>query len=313
MKIKFKHMAFLAILPLLGGVSGCQTDEYELGALVAPTGLNVTHQIVGATADDPAGDGTGVVSFSASASEAITFKFDFGDGRDFVMSADGTVDHQFTKPGVNTYYVTVQAIGTGGLSSSKTMAIEVFSSFTDDEAVQFLTAGSEKTWYWAADQVGHLGLGPNDMAYEGGEHTFAAWYRSAVWEKAESTLYQCEFVFRLNGSEMTFEQVNPAGEAFVQGIYAAELGLGDEGSHPFDIAGVKNVSLSPSSSIATVDGGYRGTTMSFSNGGFMGFYAGTSTYEIISVSENQLTVRCVQANNPLFAWYHTFSAVQPVQ
>nr|NQU93332.1 glycoside hydrolase family 16 protein [Bacteroidota bacterium] len=60
-------------------------------------------------------------------------------------------------------------------------------------------------------------------------------------------------------------------------------------------------------------GDYRGTTMSFSGGGFMGFYAGSSTYEIIEVSEHILTVRMEQANEPLFAWYHTFSSVKPEQ
>ena len=49
------------------------------------------------------------------------------------------------------------------------------------------------------------------------------------------------------------------------------------------------------------------------DGGFMGFYAGSSEYEIIQITENLLTVRMVQANEPLFAWYHTFTPVKPEQ
>jgi len=120
-------------------------------------------------------------------------------------------------------------------------------------------------------------------------------------------------VFSIESGNLTFEQLNPTGEAFIQGLYAQELGLGEEGSYPFDIAGVKNVFFSPSNSIATIDGDYRGTTMSYSDGGFMGFYAGTSEYEIIEITENILKVRLVQANEPLFAWYHIFTNVNPEQ
>jgi hypothetical protein len=189
----------------------------------------------------------------------------------------------------------------------------VLSTFTDLEAIQFLTGGSTKSWYWAADQTGHLGLGPNSLDYGEGNHTWAQWYQAAPWEKSTSSLYDCEFIFSTEeNGDVTFEQVNPTGEAFIQGLYASEFGLGDEGSYTFDIAGIKNVSFSPASSLATIDGGYRGTSMSFSDGGFMGFYAGSSEYEIIEVTEHTLKVRMVQANEPLFAWYHIFTDVKPV-
>lgn len=294
-------------------ISGCQKDNYELGALVAPSNVNLTYEIVGVDAEHPNGDGSGMVNFTATASNQITFNYEFGDGKDNQISADGKTTHLFSINGTNNYNVTVYAVGTGGITSSKTVQVEVFSNFTDNEAQEFLTGGSTKSWYWAADQTGHLGLGPNDMAYPEGYHTWPYWYQAAPWEKTESTLYLCELVFSIESGSLTFEQLNPSGEAFIQGIYAAELGLGDEGSHPFDIAGVKNAFFSPSNSIATVDGAYRGTTIGFSDGGFMGFYAGTSEYEIIEVTENILKVRMVQANEPTFAWYHIFTTVKPEQ
>jgi hypothetical protein len=305
------------ILPILVGMlfvfSSCQEDQFEMGDLVAPTNVNLTYEIVGADDANPYGDGSGVVNFTATADNEITFNFDFGDGKDNSIAADGKVSHMFSITGVNPYNVTVSAIGTGGISSGKTIQLEVSSTFVDEEAELFLTGGSTKTWYWAADQVGHLGLGPNDQAYENGDETYDAWYAAAPWEKVESSLYACELVFSVESGRLTFEQINPTGEAFIQGLYAADLGLGEEGSHPFDIAGVKNVSFSPSNSIATIPGAYRGTTMSFSGGGFMGFYAGTSEYEIIEVTENILKVRIQQANEPLFAWYHIFTNIKPVQ
>ena len=301
------------MLGLLLIFNSCQQDEYELGSLIAPTNVELSAVIFGADDVTPYGDGSGMVDFVASADNAISYYFEYDDGTDKEIVADGIVTHPFTKNGVNKFNVTVFAVGTGGMTSSMTLQIEVFSNFKDEEASQFLTGGASKSWYWAADQPGHLGLGPNNFNYEPGSHTWAQWYMAAPWEKTESTLYSCELIFTADGDVMTFEQLTPSGEAFVQGIYASELGLGDEGSHPFDISGVKTVTFSPSASIATIDGDYRGTTMTFSDGGFMGFYAGTSKYEIIEITENILRVRMVQTNNTEFAWYHTFTNVKPAQ
>jgi len=301
------------LVGLLFTMNACQKDDYKLGELIAPTDVSLTYEIVGADAENPDGDGSGVVNFTATANHQITFNYEFGDGKDNQIAPDGKTSHQFSVNGINSYNVTVYAIGTGGIASSKTIQVQVYSSFSDPEAVQFLTGGSTKSWYWAADQPGHLGLGPNDKKYENGDHTYPAWYMAAPWEKSATSLYDCEFVFSIESGKLTFEQLNPTGEAFIQGLYAAELGLGAEGSYPFDIAGVKNVSFSPAASLATIDGGYRGTSMTFSNGGFMGFYAGSSEYEIIEVTDNILKVRMVQTNNPLFAWYHIFTNVKPQQ
>jgi len=105
------------------------------------------------------------------------------------------------------------------------------------------------------------------------------------------------------------------GPAFIPGTYAGKIGIEGDVCYGEDVVpniyGVKNVSFSPSASIATVDGGYRGTTMSFSDGGFMGWWVGTSEYEIIQVTDNILTVR-VQEDDT-YAWYHTYTTVKPEQ
>lgn len=310
-----KSIKYILFIPIgfLILISSCQKDNYKLDELVAPSNVTLSYEIVGADAENPNGDGSGIVNFTATADNEISFNYEFGDGKDNQISPDGNTSHMFSQNGTYSYVVTVFAIGTGGITSTATDTVEVFSSFSDDEALAFLTGGSSKSWYWAADQVGHLGLGPNDHPYENGDHTWPAWYQAAAWEKEGSSLYECEFVFSVDGNSTTFEQINPTGEAFIQGIYAEELGLGEEGSYPFDIAGVKNFSFSPSNSIATVDGGYRGTTINYTDGGFMGFYAGSSEYEIIDISETILKVRMVQANESQFAWYHTFTTVKPEQ
>jgi beta-glucanase (GH16 family) len=51
--------------------------------------------------------------------------------------------------------------------------------------------------------------------------------------------------------------------------------------------------------------------MNFTDGGFMSYYVGSSTYEILSVTENRLVVRVVQGNDPGLAWYHIFISTKP--
>jgi len=300
------------LIALIGGlfmVNACQKDDYKLGELVAPSALTLSYQIVGVSDEFPDGDGSGIVNFIAGAEHEITFTLDFGDGKDKQIASEGdTTSHQFSINGLNTYNVTVSAVGTGGITSSKTLQVKVFSSFDDDEAVAFLTGGESKKWYWAADQPGHTGLGPN---FEDPGKAYPAWYVAAPFEK--TCMYDDEFVFTKTENGFTLEQT--AGPAFIPGTYANKIGVGPDACYGADVVtslyGVKNVSLSPSSSIATVDGGYRGTTMNFSDGGFMGWWVGVSEYEIIEVSDNILKVR-VQEDGT-YAWYHTFTNVKPEQ
>jgi len=303
--IKFSKYILIILLGFQLVFSGCEEDNYELGELVAPTNVDVTFEVVGVDNDNPYGDGSGIVNFVATANNEITYNYMFGDGKDNEIAPDGTVSHQFSKNGVNTYNVTVVAVGTGGVSSSKTVQVEVFSSFTDEEALQFLTGGGSKTWYWAADQPGHVGLGPN---FEDAGKTYAAWYNAAPFEK--ECMYDAEFVFTKTADGMTYEQT--AGAAFIPGTYAGKIGVEGDVCHGPDVvdpSGVKNVSFAPASSIATVDGGYRGTSMSFSDGGFMSWYVGKSEYEIIQVTNNLLMVRVEE--DETFAWYQTFTTVKP--
>lgn len=306
--IKYSRYFLATIVGTLLILSGCQQDDYKLGELSTPANLNISYEIVGASDANPNGDGSGVVNFTASADSYITFNFMFGDGKDNKIKQDGKVSHVFSKNGVNNYNVTVLAVGTGGITSSKTIQLEVFSSFVDDEALEFLSGGSSKTWYWAADQPGHTGLGPN---FEDPGKAYASWYNATPFEK--TCMYDDVFVFTKTGTGLTFEQT--AGTAFVPGTYAGKIGVGPDDCYGQDVIpslfGVKNVSFSPSSSIATIDGGYRGTSMSFSDGGFMGWYIGTSEYEIIQVTDNLLKVRVQE--DETYAWYHTFTTVKPEQ
>ena len=305
-----KNIQYISTL-LLGALlifTGCDEEKYELGTLKVPGNVDLSYVIVGQDDENLYGDGSGVVNFSASANDEITFNYLFGDGKDSEIAADGNVSHVFAKTGVNTYNVTVIAIGTGGISSSKTIQIEVLSTFTDDEAAEFLTGGSSKTWYWAADQPGHIALGPN---FEDAGKAYGAWFSAAPFEK--SCMYDAEFVFTKTAEGLTFEQTT--GSAYIPGTYAGKIGVDGDLCYGEDVVttmfGVKSVSFGPASSVATIDGGYRGTSFSLSDGGFMSWYVGASTYEIIQVTENLLKVRVEEDGT--YAWYQTFTTVKPIQ
>lgn len=306
------------IITLLLGIlfifNSCQKDQYDMGELVAPTSVNLTYEIIGVDAENPFGDGSGVVNFTATADNEITFTFDFGDGKDKQVVADGKVTHQFSINGTVTYNVTVSAVGTGGITSTKTLQVEVFSSFSDDEALEFLTGGGSKSWFWAADQPGFAGLGPTTEDSENGEFTYAAWWSTAAWDPDKACMYEnTEFVFTKTDNGLTFEQIS--GPGFIPGTYAGDIGVPGDVCIGEDVApnlyGVKNVSFSPSSSPASIAGSYRGTTMSMSDGGFMCWFVGTSEYDIIEVTENILRVRIKEDDT--YSWYHTFTNVKPEQ
>ncbi len=299
----------------------CQENDYKFGDINTPSNIVITAEIVGQDSTNPDGDGSGIVNFKTTADNASSFVFYFDGVAE--ASPSGNLTKRFSKVGVNTYTVVVKANGTGGVSSTKSIDVKVFSSFSDVDAENFLSGanvGDSKKWYWQADKDVHVGLGPVTDDYGNGEFAYEAWWNGIrAWDAEKSCMYDNEFVFTRTANGITFEQT--VGPAFVPGAYAGDLGVTGDQCYDATVAtsmfGVKNVSFSPSTSKAATDGSYnnepyRKTTFEISDGGFMGWLVGSSTYDIISVSNDELIVRIIQAGNG-FAWYHKFTSTKPVQ
>lgn len=308
----------IAILTMLLMVN-CAKDDYAFGALESPTDIQVSYEVIGKSTDNPFGDGTGKVKFTVKADKAISYRFVFNDGTS-ENAPNGVYEKRFTKTGVNTYTVTVIASGKAGLTTNTTVDVEVLSNFSDDQAVALLTGGTSKKWYFAASEVGHLGVGPNNN--DATQNYYGFWYQAAAFEKAgaavSSCLYENVLTFSLDGGQLKFNLDN-GGSTFFNTAY---LGVaGGSGSEDkclnFDVSGTKTVSLSPSESVILNNPNAatqtRGTMLNISGGGFMGYYIGQSSYEILSITENRMVVRAIMGSDPGIAWYHTFVTTKPVQ
>ena len=153
-------LSFLATAILL---SACKEKEYVLGDLKAPTNLVITTVVKGVTTATPNGDGSGDVTFTMSAENALSYKIDYDatNALDLVYLPTGTITKKYTTLGTNTYKVTAVAYGRGGTSTTITKDITVQSNFTPDAAVVAnLTGGSSKTWIVDKSVGGHFGVGP---------------------------------------------------------------------------------------------------------------------------------------------------------
>lgn len=308
---------FLLLTTLALFCFSCEQEEYAFGDITAPQNLTLEASVTGQTAATPFGDGSGQVVFTASADNAITYRYVFTDGSE-ESAPSGQLTKRFNQVGVNTYGVTVVASGTAGVSTTTTLEVTVESTFSDPEVVSFLTGNGSKTWYWAADEPGHLGVGQNDDNAE--MNYYANYYQAAPFEKdgADESLclYQDELVFSLEGDAMYY-QLNNFGQTYFNVGYQDVAGGAEGFDYCYDFTPNETpqlVQLAPAESFVVdngVPGQTRGTNLVFTDGGFMSYYIGATTYEIISVTENRLVVRGLQGNNDGLAWYHIFSSTKP--
>ncbi len=321
---------FTSIILTLTLFVGCQDDDANLGNLIAPSNLEITAEILGVDADNPNGDGDGFVEFTVTADNASSYSFQFGDGNSEVVPS-GMVTHRYSLPGLNTYTAIVTATGTGGLSTTSTVEVEVFSSFDDIEAKEFLSGGpgNTKVWYPKLDENGHLGVGPTlaqDLADDGNlnGHWFPQYDSTNAFGKcadADSDCF-CDFflTFSMNADgDLSFSHENN-GETFFNwasgGAVGQEFEQFADTCFEFDTSGQSTVSVAPSSTdwSQVADPEFpepRGTVMNFSDNAFMGYYTGVSSYEILEVTNDYLYVRFFDNENPVLAWYQKFTTTPP--
>lgn len=115
---KFLQVLFLV---LAYSCSGSSNETITVSNLT----LSITVQ--GADANNPNGDGSGIITCIASAENAVkySYRFEMDNLRD---TENGTLDHTFTKEGLNTYSVVAYAYSDSGEFITVTESIEVLKS-----------------------------------------------------------------------------------------------------------------------------------------------------------------------------------------
>lgn len=309
--IKITSLFIIAIF-----FASCQDDDSKIGEIIAPSNIVITAEIVGVDAENPNGDGSGFVEFKVTADDVIGYTFNFGDGISRVVPS-GEFRKRYTIAGLNTFTFVATAIGTAGLSTTETLDVEVLVLFDDPEAKDFLSggAGQSKTWYWAAAEPGHLGVG-GTVEISPDAFWFPSFFAAGPFEvsgtEANACFYDDEFTFSLDDAGQLTYVYNNFGASFFNVGHQDSVGgsVGSDNCFALDTSGTSVVSLFPSDQNLP-EGETTGTVMGFSNDNFMGYVVGSTEYEILEISDNFLRVRTLDALNPVLAWYHIFTTSPP--
>ncbi len=153
-----KNMTALILLFSFFATSGCKKESNNTPVNPSPTNLQVNAVV--------STDGTGNVNFTATATNAVSYDFEYGDAI-VETGTDGTVTHRYTLAGTNTFTVKVTAKNSTGASVSKTISVSVTVTVTAPVMVwndEFNTDGLPDPAKWGYD-LGAGGWGNNEAQY----------------------------------------------------------------------------------------------------------------------------------------------------
>jgi hypothetical protein len=270
--------------------SGCEKVDKEFGDIVAPSNIQLTAEIVGQDATNPYGDGSGTVTFTASAQNVITYKFVY-DGVEN-MSPTGTKTYNFGKTGIFKYTVTAVAIGTAGVTSSASIEVEVLALYAPPaDLLTMLTADDTRTWRIKAEAGGHFGVGPVDA-------DSPIWWGANPYDKDGLGAYDDRIVFNVDGTLTYITNGDIYGKADpLSADFDGDQGLTPNGDAEF--VNYPAVDFTDSWSLSA-PGGVE--TLTFASKGFHGFYVGGDhSYVILSRSANEMSLRTVGADG--LGWF----------
>ncbi len=287
----------------------CQ-DEPSFGDVIAPTNIVVTAEIVGQDAQNPYGDGSGIVNFTASADNAVSFRYVATGVQEDASSGNASI--MFTNIGVNTYEVVVLAFGTAGVSSSITVEVEVLVTYAPPaDLIDKLVGNGSKTWRIKSEKPNHFGLGP-----AGGEIP-TEWWGAGPEEKAGAGMYDDRYIFNIDGTfthitDNTNDNPTPNTNGTVFGRDGLIQQLGGVGGGEQQGADILNYPLEDYSATWQIiaPGGIE--TIVLPGTAFIGYYIGGShQYRIFDRSvQNEMLITSVDGNGE-FSWWFIITSEEP--
>lgn len=259
-KTLFVAIAFLVV--------GCEEETYEFGEIIPPSNIQVSAAIQGADEANPYGDGSGVVNYTATGDDAISYKFIYNGSETVAPSGEHT--YSFSTTGIETYTVTAVAIGTGGITSSVSINTEVLVTYEPPaDLLEKLFGDGEKTWRIKSEVGGHFGLGPV------GGLIPTEWWSAGAGEKSATGMYDDRYIFNIDG---TFTHItnylngDDTGTIFGrERPLEADLGPTDEEPNGADI---ENYPYNDYTETMTISAPGGVETISLTGFGFIGYYTG---------------------------------------
>lgn len=299
MKTNIKSITFV-LLAALFGLSGCKKTEFAFGDLITPSGVTLTTAVAGVDAANPGGNGTGAVTITVTAANAITYKVDFGDGNSKILPA-GTITYKYTNPGTFDYTISANAIGTGGTTSTLSKKVKVYVKFAIPTAiVDGLTGGTSKTWVLDKTNAGMFGMGP-----EGG---FAdIWWKldpnNAADMLEKEAAMDDEVTFTLDPLGNILMTVDNKGATFMNGDCVPFYGFAGStsGGYPLNTGGTKKLTFMDATSASTPDISTR-IQFDVPGNGIIIFGVSATRYEILQLSNSILYLQCAGSVTP-FSWF----------
>jgi len=156
--INIKSLVVILFLQLFISCGGGD-DGGSSSSSVTPTNLIINSEIVGVTTALPNGDGSGIVNFSVSATNATSYKI-LIEGQT-INSTSGIFNYTFNQAGTNTYTVYVSAYnGSKFISANKNITVYVTPTLAWSD--EFDVDGAPNSAKWGYD-TGNGGWGNNEL------------------------------------------------------------------------------------------------------------------------------------------------------
>ena len=270
---------------LLFGLVACEPQVSSDPSLdPAPTSESVTFEM------EPTADNANVIQFT-NTSDSFRAVWNLGNGQ---TKEGDVVTGDYPLKGE--YVVTLTIFTPSGQAmNTDTVSIdETNPAMLDDPNLNLLTGGIDnsggKTWVIDSTQAGHMGVGPKTSF-------FPEWWTAAPGAKGGSGLYNDRYTFTL--TDFTFD-MNPNGEVFLQGGYGAEFQNATTPPDGDDLWAPYPAQTGESFNLVEEDNG--DLFLTISDPAFIGFYAGTRTYQVLELTENTMWIRFEDPNGD--AWYH---------
>lgn len=155
-----KNIIFLVLTAMLLSFLSC-SSENEVDEPSIPTDLSISGVKVGADGNDPNGDGSGVVDFTITATNATSYKVLINN--ETLELTQNTFSYTFTQSGTNDYSIIVSAYNSAGFSSTTySITVYVYSEMQLVWSDEFDTNGAPNSANWGYD-TGAGGWGNSEL------------------------------------------------------------------------------------------------------------------------------------------------------